>query len=681
MMLTLRDLYRQVIVDMAKGTSQKENGLQRELVYAAGGMLLGVMAPVGWIVLRLLLFWQNGGGLVEQIVDDIVRSPQQIAMYTYMCGGTAMVLGAFGYFIGRASQQIHDRATELDGISREMSEQKANYERRFHDLERSIKNFHAINADLQRSINRDEILNRTADGLHEVIGFDRVNILMANVARKQLGFAVCRDRQTTAPVPQAALPLDERAGSIRKVFDTRQVLLVADVATLSEDHQLQAPYNAIPQLRSRSFIICPIVVRDQAVGVICVDKKYQRAVLDETDVDTVKLFADQVASSLARIHLLDAVEALTRQLDHTFAEFLNYRDRHEQLISSLRETIASSSEATTDIAGGAGVIQDAVAATRSSLGEISVSIEQVSHSLKTLNEFVGSSIAAMTEIHYTINAVQESGVRSHTMSEAVKGCAEDGVAVVDQVLTGMRGIVSAVGQAEAAINRLSRKSAEVGTITSVITDLTQKTSLLALNASIIAAQAGEHGRSFAVVADEVRSLAHEAAASTGQINRIIDEIQAFTGETVNHIKQTRHLVDDGMIKGEEMGRALQQILTSSVQAMEMAHDIRRSTQEIYRAVEAVNRSTEELGEMSAQVSQASREEAQGVKSIVRSVEDVQSMTVDMVDATRKQVANNERITESVEQVSDMARHIFDEVEARRQASQAVVEDLRQVRGR
>lgn len=654
---------------------------RRELVYAAGGMLFGVMAPIGWIALRLLIFWQGGAGLVDQIVEDIVKSPQQIALYSYMCGGTAMVLGAFGYFIGLATQQIHDRAQELNLVNREMAEQKADSERRFRDLDHSIKNFHVINADLQRSVNHQEVLRRTADGLHEVIGFDRVNVLMLDPERKQLEFVANRDVKAGVEKPTAILPMDERSGCLFKAMRDRKVLLVEDVVKMPPDYRLQPPYDAVTQLRSRSFIICPIVVRDQAVGLICVDKKHQKATLGDTDVDTVKLFADQVASSLARIHLLDAVEALTRQLEHTFAEFLKYREQHGALIKSLRDTIASSSEATADISGGAGVIQESVAATRSSLGQISVSIDQVSHNLKTLNEFIESSIAAMTEIHYTVNAVQESGVRSHTMSEAVKGRAEEGVAAVSQVIDGMRGIVSSVGQAESAIDRLSRKSEEVGTITSVITGLTQKTSLLALNASIIAAQAGEHGRSFAVVADEVRALAQEAASSTDQINRIIEEIQAFTQETVSHIGQTRRLVDVGMGRGEEMARSLQQILASSVQAMEMAHDIRRSTQEISSSIDAVSRSTEELGEMSSKVSLASREEAQGARSIVKAVEDVQAMTLDMAAATRRQVDNSSQIMSSVDQVSDMATRIFDEVEARRQASLAVVEDLRRMKGK
>ena len=662
------------------GASAERGVSRRELVYAAGGMLLGVMAPLGWVILRLLLFWQDGIGLWDQVIGDIVRNPQQIAHYLYMGVGTAMVLGAFGYFIGQASQQLHDRAQALDLVNREIAEQKAYSERRFRDLDRSIKNFHAINADLQKSVNRQEVLRRSADGLHEVIGFDRVNVLMVDPQKNELVFAASLDSKGGGESKPVALPLDERAGCLFKAVRDRQVMLIEDVARMPEEYHLKPPFDAIPQLRSRSFIICPVVVRDQAVGLICVDKKHQRLTLMDTDVDTVKLFADQVAASLARIHLLDAVEVLTRQLDHTFAEFLKYRGQHDSLIRSLRDTLASNNETTANISSGAGVIQESVAATRSSLGQISVSIDQVSHNLKSLNDFVESSIAAMTEIHYTVNAVQESGVRSHTMSEAVKGRAEEGVAAVSQVIDGMRGIVRSVEQAEQTIGRLSRKSEEVGTITSVITGLTQKTSLLALNASIIAAQAGEHGRSFAVVADEVRSLAQEAAASTDQINRIIEEIQAFTQETVSHIGQTRQLVDDGMGRGEEMAKSLRQILASSVQAMEMAHDIRRATQEISRSVEAVSRSTEELGEMSSQVSQASREEAQGAKSIVQSVEDVQAMTLDMVAATHKQVENSNCIMSSVEQVGAMATKIFDEMEERRQASQAVVEDLRQVRG-
>lgn len=662
------------IKELLNGRSGK-----RDVAYAACGMLLGVMAPIGWIILRLMLFWDDSQSLADQVIQDIMGTEQSRYMYSYMCGGTMMVLGSFGFFIGRASQQIHDRALKLDLLNREVAEQKASFEQRFVVLDRSIKNFHIINTDLQKSVNRQEILRLSADGLHEVIGFDRVNVLMVDEAEKQLYFAACRGASLDDAEIGIRLPLDERAGCLFKSIADRQVMLIDDIVKMPEEYHLQPPCDAVPQLRSRNFILCPILVRGKAVGLIAVDNKFKKAKLSDTDVDTVKLFADQVSSSMMRINLLDAVEALTQQLEHTFNEFLKYRDEHAELIKSLRLATSSTTSATADISGGAGVIQESVNSTRSAVGQISVSIDQVSDTLKSLNEFMESSIASMTEIQYTVSAVEESSVRSHAMSETVKERAEHGVDTVKQVLDGMRGIVTAVEQAEGTINNLSLKGEEVGTITSVVTDLTQKTSLLALNAAIIAAQAGEHGRSFAVVADEVRSLAREAASSTDQINQILEEIQKYTRDTVDHIRCTHQLVNQGMEQGQEMSDVLTQILGSSQQAMEMAHEIRKSTQEISQSVVGVSNAIEELGEMSSQVSRASREEAHGAKSIVSAVEEVQTMSDDMVKATSRQAENTRQIENSVERVSDMVQRIFDEMDERRSGSLQVIEDLRRLK--
>ena len=652
---------------------------KRDIAYASVGILLGVMAPVGWIIVRLMLFWDDSSSLFDQVFQDIMGTEQSRYMYSYMCGGTMMVLGSFGFFIGRASQQIHDRAVKLDLLNKEVDEQKKTFERRFMDLDRSIKNFHIINTDIQKSTNQQEVLRLTANGLHEVIGFDRVNILMVDEEAKQLNFAVCRGIDLDNASAKGKLPLDERAGCLYKSITDRQVMLIDDITKMPEEYHLQPPYDTVPQLRSRNFILYPIIVHNKAIGLLGIDNKQKRQKLSDTDVDTVKLFADQISSSIMRINLLDAVESLTQQLEHTFNEFLKYRDEHAELISSLRLATSSTTNATVDISSGAGVIQESVNSTRSAVGQISVSIDQVSDNLKSLNEFMESSVASMTEIQYTVSAVEESSVRSQEMSEKVKERAEHGVETVSHVLDGMRGIVSAVEQAEGVITNLSSKGEEVGTITSVVTELTQKTSLLALNAAIIAAQAGEHGRSFAVVADEVRTLAQEAASSTDQINQVIEEIQKYTRETVEHIRRTHQLVDEGMTQGEDMSDVLSQILGSSQQAMEMAYDIRKSNQEISQSVVGVSDSIEKLGEMSSQVSRASREEANGAKSIVAAVEEVRSMTDDMVNATSRQSENTRQIETSVDRVSDMAQRIFDEMDDKRKGSLQVIEDLRRLK--
>jgi methyl-accepting chemotaxis protein len=660
------------------GNLKSSQGMDRGRLYAICGVCLGIGAPLGWVFVRLLLFRQQGEPVWEQITADILRSGESFALYLYMAGGSALVLAVFGFLIGKASGQIHDRARSLDELNRTIAQQKEDFERRFKDLNNCIKNFHAINNNIQKSVDFREVLRLAADGLHEILGYDRVNILMVNPARDRLEFVASRGAGQDN-VSGIVIPLDARAGALYKTISEKRLFLIDDITLMPEEFHLKPPCDAVVQLRSRRFIICPIVVRDEVVGLFGVDNKVKRKELDETDVDTVKLFADQVSSALTRINLLQAVETLTRQLEHTFEELLKYRKEHARLDLSLKQATASTSETIREIAGAADVVREAVEATHSAVGEISVSIDQVSQNLGQLADFMDKSIAAMTEIAATIKSVDENGARSQAMSETVRKQAESGVGTVSATLEGLREISGSVEKAVSAISCLAHKSEEIDGITAVISDITQKTNLLALNAAIIAAQAGEHGRSFGVVAGEVRSLSQETADSTGAIARIIDEIQAHTRQAVAHIGRTRQLVGDGIGLGEGMATSLHEILQSATTAMTMAREICKATREVARSVESVSRSIEELGEMSGQVSIASREQVQGTRSIARSIEQVKSMADDMVAATEKQRNNTTDIESAVTLVSDMANRIFSEMEERKQGSLEVIESLERLK--
>jgi methyl-accepting chemotaxis protein len=654
--------------------------IDRALLLGISGLCLGFSAPIGWQILRLLLFWQDGQGLWTQVTADIFRSSESLALYLYMGVGTAVVLGVTGFLIGRGAQQVLERANSLDLLSRSMVEQKESFERRFRDLNKSIKNFHSINTHIQKSNNVEEILRLAADGLHEILGYDRVNILMVNSDHDGLIFLASRGCGGEA-IPGVTLPLDERAGAIYKTIAEKRIFLVDDISKMPDEFHLKTPFSGLSQLRSKNFILCPIIVRDEVAGILAVDNKVKRKLLDDTDIDTVKLFADQVASTLNKLNLLEAVESLTGELEHTFAEFSKYRTEHEQLDRSLKEATESTTEAIVDISSAADVVREAVDATRSTAGEISVSIDQVSSNLVQLSDFMENSISAMTEISATIKSVEESGARSHEMSETVKSKADSGVSAVAGVISGLQGISRAVEEAVKTIERLSQKGEEINTITTVISEVTQKTNLLALNAAIIAAQAGEHGRAFGVVADEVRNLSQETAQSTGAITRIIEELQEYTGESVSHITKIRKLVQDGMELGSGMEQSLGQILSSADTAMAMTHDIRSATHEVSRSVDSVTLSIENVGEMSTHITTASSEQADGTRNIVQSIEEVKKMADDMAVATERQKRNTRNIETAVISVSDMVNRIFDEMDRRREESREVIEDLRRLKNR
>jgi methyl-accepting chemotaxis protein len=645
--------------------------LDRSWGYAIVGFCLGLLAPVGWWVIRLLFF--DGLDAVGQA--SAATSMAAMILNVYMGGGTAVVLGGFGFFIGKATQQIHNRAFKLDELNQIVETQKEEFERRFNNLNNGIKNFHAINMHIQKTSDAHEVLKLSADGLHSIIGYDRVNIFLTDLDRAALKLVATRSHEDRGETPYLELPLDPRAGAIYKAVHEKRTILVDDIRKMPEEFHLKPPCDQSALIRSRSFILCPIIVHREVVGLFGVDNKDSRELLDETDVDTVKLFADQVASTLTKLNLLEAVESLTHQLLNTFNQLQGFQDDYGRLDQALKLATDSTVEATKDIVGAAGVVRESVDTTRSASGEISVSIQQVSENLNQLAGFVSNSVSSVTEISAAVHSMQDNAVRSHSMSETVKQKADQGTKGVRLAMKGLEGIAQAVNHASGSIETLSRTGEEAGHITTVITEITQKTNLLALNAAIIAAQAGDYGRSFAVVADEVRSLSQETAASADAIAALIHGMQTATEVTVASISETRKLVDDGLHLGRDLETALGEILGSSEQAMNMSLEIKRSTDEVAQSIESVQKAIVELGEMSSQISYASKEEAQGIRSIVKSIEDIKNMTDDMVFATERQRQNSDEIDRSFEQVSHMSQKIFSALEERRLESLKVVEKL------
>ncbi len=653
-------------------------GMERSRLYTLVGVLLGVAAPVGWMLLRALFFSTPGQNFFVSIKTDIFVSPEHLFHYLYMGVGTSVVLGAFGFFIGRASQQIHQRATRLDEMHRTVAHQKEDFARRYRELNARIRNFHSITARLQNSREEDELYRLSANALHEVLEFDRVNLFLVDAKEKLLRMTNSRGTGDSQ-VGGISLPLDERAGALYKAVFDRRYFLIDDIRLMPTDFRLKPPCDSIGQLRSRSFIVCPVAVGDKVVALICVDNKTSGCSLEESDADTVKLLAGQLSSAIIRTGLIDAVEELTNELGRTFRELDEHRVRYQKQLVALKESSSSTRKLVADIAGSADVVRDAVNATQSASGEISVSIEQVGDNISQLSEFMEKSISAMSQIAAALRSVEEHSILSHKISEKTCERAELGVQSVQEALSGLRGIRSGVEEAATAMEHLSGRGDEVSSITTVITEFAQKTNLLALNAAIIAAQAGEHGRSFAVVAEEIRELSQQTAGSSAAIARLVRDMQAGMIQVVNHIDNTQKLVDNGFDKGRGADAALGQILETAAQAMDMALRIRKSTREVSTSAEFVTHSIEELGEMTEQVSTASREQIQGTRSIVRSIEDVRQMAEDMAGATMQQSKNSEIIENAVDSVSDMANKIFVSMEKRRKQSQTVISRLQQLK--
>jgi len=642
--------------------------------YAILGVLMGLSAPIGWTLLRLIFFADHNQSLMDQVFFDVVKDAKNLSLYTYMGLGTSIVLGVTGFLIGKNGDELLTRAKELDDLHQEVAAQKEMFENRFVVLDNNIKNFHHISSRIQTSLNLEEVLLLCAEGLHDVLGYERVNILMLAQNGQKLRFVTASGSDAEA-LQEVTLPVDESTGVIYKSIIERKPYLVDDITRYSSDYHLQPPHDRIEALRSRNFIICPIVVKGASVGAFAIDNKRSRRPLNESDLDTIMLFADQVANAITRINLLTSIDTLTSELESSFSFLLSHRVQYVSNEAALWESIESVADGASVIASASEGAMASVDETSTAVNEISVAIEEVSRNLDTLAGIVHQAASAMEEIASTITSVERSAAISHEVSSQVQAQTEAGRMAVNETIGFLAEIQHSVEESYAGITRLAEKSTRIENIVNVINDITKRTNLLALNASIIAAQAGEYGRSFGVVADEIRNLSLQTGHSTGEITGIIDEIMFESRQAASTITSTKGLVSRGVALGHTMGETLQGIYDRAVCSMEMTQEIKQATEEQSTSVQLVARSMEDISTMTAQIFNASKDQAKATRSIARAIETIKEMAHEMVKSTSSQVDDTQRIRQTVESVSAMVSAMFDNMEARRAQGAEVVKEL------
>jgi len=646
---------------------------QRKTRYALLGVILGIGAPVTWMVIKLAFFPDPSLSLWSQAFGELSASAQNISLYLFMGLGTSLVMGGLGFFIGKSGDELHERAVELDALHREVNEQKELFETRYKVLDNNIKNFHIISSRIQKSMDLSEVLTLCAEGLHDILGYERVNILLSDESRENLRFVI-----STASDEDArgiTIPLDERSGIIYKCFAEKKLYLVDDIAKYPQEFHLKSPYDTIKAIRSSNFVICPLVVKGEAIGVFGIDNKLSKRRLNDTDVDTVKLFVDQAASSVTRINLLRAIDTLTRELEKSFSEILQRRESYSSNIITLEGAVSSLSCNTKDIANAAESVLKSVDETSAAVGQISVAIENVSRSLDTLSESTFKSASAMEEISASLKNVEQSAAISHKVSKQVKNQADEGRAVVEETVEALAEIQRAVDFSYKGILRLSENSSRIDSIINVINDITKRTNLLALNASIIAAQAGEYGKSFGVVADEIRNLSLQTGQSTGEITHIIEEILNESRAAAENVSNTKLLVQKGVSLGHNTGNSLNTIIESANQSMEMTEEIKVATREQAQSVDLVTQSIEDVSAMTSKIFNVSKEQTKATRSIAQAIETIKQMAEEMVGATSQQVRGGKEIRNSVDGVAMMVHDIFSNLESRKEESKTVVKEL------
>ncbi|AUG38699.1 methyl-accepting chemotaxis protein [Pseudomonas chlororaphis] len=327
------------------------------------------------------------------------------------------------------------------------------------------------------------------------------------------------------------------------------------------------------------------------------------------------LFGLVAAWSITRqivIPLRQTLKVVERVASGDLSENLQVERRDE--LGQLQRAMQRMTLSLRELIGG---ISDGVTQIASAAEQLSAVTEQTSAGVNSQKVETDQVATAMNEMAATVQEVARNAEEASEAAVAADQQAREGDKVVGEAIAQIERLAAEVGNSTAAMGHLKQESDKIGSVLDVIKSVAQQTNLLALNAAIEAARAGEAGRGFAVVADEVRSLAQRTQKSTEEIEELIVGLQNGTQEVANIMDNSRNLTDSSVELTRRAGGSLENITrtVSAIQAMNQ--QIAAAAEQQSAVAEEINRSVLNVRDVSEQTSAASEETAASSVELAR----------------------------------------------------------------
>ncbi|MGD1074820.1 MAG: methyl-accepting chemotaxis protein [Thermodesulfovibrionales bacterium] len=337
------------------------------------------------------------------------------------------------------------------------------------------------------------------------------------------------------------------------------------------------------------------------------------------------------------------------------------------------------SRAIEGVSNSADIFDETARDTASSVEEMVSNIKQITESLEALSSSSGEVASSLFEVNTAVREVEEHASRSVELAEKVMSDASGkGMTAIGAAMEGIEHIKQSVDDLSRVINALGKRSEDIGKILTVIDEVTDMTTLLSLNAAILAAQAGEHGRAFSVVADQIKSLAERTSASTREIAGLIKSVQDDAKSSVALTASGLQTVESGIKLVRDVNSALNEIVESSRVSTDMSRAIKRATSEQSEVIGNITKAIDEMSQQVENISLALQEQGRGSRFIIEASEKVKDSSSNVKRALGEQRSGTKQISKAAENITEKADQIAKATGKQKQRGTEIVQCMDRV---
>ncbi|NDV24300.1 methyl-accepting chemotaxis protein [Desulfovibrio sp. JC022] len=335
--------------------------------------------------------------------------------------------------------------------------------------------------------------------------------------------------------------------------------------------------------------------------------------------------------------MADSLRAMVGELKKTILKAEDETRKAEEESHKAREATAEAEEArlkadrarTEGLHHAADRVEQVLEHVVSASEQMSAQSNELLQGTEIQSDRISSTATAMEEMNATVLEIARNAGDAASASTNAQGKAESGATVVGKTRTALDNTVSEVNNLKSNMEELDNQAKGTEAIIGVITDIADQTNLLALNAAIEAARAGEAGRGFAVVADEVRKLAEKTMSATGEVSDSIGAIQRVAEENIKSMGTVFKRIGEASDFSESSGGVLHEIVSESQESAEQIQSIATAAEEQSATSEEINGAVEEISRITEETTNSAREFAMALESLAEQVAEMQIIVKDL----------------------------------------------------